>query len=374
MILVIFFVVLSVYVVFISAFIYGFFKSEKVQIKHFDAKTSYTIVVPFRNEKEHLPKLLMSLSFLDYPKELFEVILVDDDSEDEFRIQNLEFVMKSLEGRIQIIRNNRTTNSPKKDAINTAIAMAKNDWIITTDADCMVPSNWLNVINTYILSAEKRMVASGVSLIEEKGFLHHFQHLDFLSLQGVTIGSFGIGKPFMCNGANFAYEKTFFIELNGFEGNSEIASGDDVFLLQKAIDYEPKSVGFCKSYLSIVETTSELSWKALFFQRVRWASKSSAYVDWFSKCLAIVVFLTNFFMVVGCWLLVFGLLSYENILLYFGIKFLVDFIMIMQSADFFNQRVRYILISSLLYPFFTSAVAIYSLFGKYSWKGRNFSK
>lgn len=374
MILIIFYFTLLIYVLFLSVFIYGFFKSEKVQIKHFDAKTNFTIVVTFRNEKEHLPKLLMSLSFLDYPKELFEVILVDDDSEDEFRIQNLEFVMKSFEGRIQIIRNNRKTNSPKKDAINTAIAMAKNDWIITTDADCMVPSNWLKIINSYILTAQKRMVASGVGLIEEKGFLHHFQHLDFLSLQGVTIGSFGIGKPFMCNGANFAYEKKFFEELNGFEGNSEIASGDDVFLLQKAIDYEPKSVGFCKSYLSIVETTSELSWRALFFQRVRWASKSSAYVDWFSKCLAIVVFLTNFFWVVGCGMWVLGLLTYENILLYFGIKFLVDFIMIIQSADFFKKPVRYVLISSFIYPFFTSAVALYSLFGKYSWKGRRFRK
>lgn len=367
MISVIFFVVLSVYVVLIGAFIYGFFKSEKVQIKHFDAKTSYTIVVPFRNEKEHLPKLLMSLSFLDYPKELFEVILVDDESFEEFRIQNLEF-------RIQVIKNIRKTNSPKKDAINSAIAIAKNDWIITTDADCIIPSNWLKIINSYILTEHKRMVAAGVSYLPKKGFLYEFQNLDFLSLQGVTIGSFGIGKPFMCNGANFAYEKTFFEELNGFEGNSDIASGDDVFLLQKALQFDAKSVGFCKSYLSIVETTSELSWKALFFQRVRWASKSSAYVDWFSKCLTIVVFLTNFFLVVSCWLLVVGLLSYENILSYFGIKFLVDFIMIMKSADFFNQRVRFVLISSLVYPFFTSAVAIYSLFGKYSWKGRSFRK
>ncbi len=374
MILIGFYTILFIYVLFIGAFIYGFFKSEKVQIKHFDAKTSFTIVVPFRNEKEHLPKLLMSLSFLDYPKKLFEVILVDDDSEEEFRIQNLEFVMKCLDSRIQVIKNNRKTNSPKKDAINTAIAMAKNEWIITTDADCMVPSNWLKIINSYILSAQKRMVASGVGLIEEKGFLHQFQHLDFLSLQGVTIGSFGIGKPFMCNGANFAYEKAFFNELNGFEGNSDIASGDDVFLLQKAIDYEPKSVGFCKSFLSIVETTSELSWKALFFQRVRWASKSSAYVDWFSKSLAIVVFLTNFFLVIGFGFWVLGFLTYENLLFYFGIKFLIDFIMIMKSANFFNQRVRFVLICSLVYPFFTSAVALYSLFGKYSWKGRSFKK
>ena len=369
MILAVFFAVLSVYVIFISAFIYGFFKSEKVQIKHFEAKTSFTIVVPFRNEKKHLPKLLMSLSFLDYPKELFEVILVDDESEESWMLD-----VGCWEFNVAKIDNFRKTNSPKKDAINTAIAVAKNDWIITTDADCLVQKDWLKSIDNYIQTENKKMVASGVSYLPKKGFLHHFQHLDFLSLQGVTIGSFGIDKPFMCNGANFAYEKAFFKELNGFEGNSEIASGDDVFLLQKAIAYEPKSVGFCKNYLSIVETTSELTWRALFFQRVRWASKSSAYVDWFSKGLAIVVFLTNFFWVVGFGFWVLGLLTYENLLLYSGIKFLVDFLMIMKSADFFKKPVRYVLISSIVYPFFTSAVALYSLFGKYTWKGRSFSK
>jgi hypothetical protein len=61
---------------------------------------------------------------------------------------------------------------------------------------------------------------------------HHFQQLDLVSLQGATIGSFGIGKGFMCNGANLAYKKSLFQELNGFR-NDTIASGDDVFLLQK---------------------------------------------------------------------------------------------------------------------------------------------
>jgi hypothetical protein len=64
--------------------------------------------------------------------------------------------------------------------------------------------------------------------------LHHFQQLDIASLQGATIGSFGINKGFMCNGANFVYQ-ILFQELNGFHGNDTIASGDDVFLLQKRL-------------------------------------------------------------------------------------------------------------------------------------------
>lgn len=367
MILIGFYTILFIYVLFIGVFIYGFGKMKSKNQMNLNPKTSFSIVVPFRNEAENLPQLLHSISMLDYPTELFEVILVDDESEEEFRIQNLEF-------RIQIIKNIRKTNSPKKDAINTAIVVAKNDWIITTDADCLVQNDWLKSIDNFIQTENKKMVAAGVSYLPKKGFLHQFQNLDFLSLQGVTIGSFGIEKPFMCNGANFAYEKAFFKELNGFEGNSEIASGDDVFLLQKGLQFDSKNVGFSTNKQSIVATKSVLSWKEFFFQRVRWASKSSAYVDWFSKSLALVVFLTNLFFVVSCMLWVVGLFRYENLLFYFGIKFLVDFIMIMKSANFFNQRIRYVLICSLIYPFFTSTVALYSLFGNYNWKGRSFNK
>jgi hypothetical protein len=70
--------------------------------------------------------------------------------------------------------------------------------------------------------------------------LDHFQQLDLTSLQGATIGSFGLNKAFMCNGANFAYTKSLFEKLNGFDGNNKIASGDDVFLLQKAVEKFPE--------------------------------------------------------------------------------------------------------------------------------------
>lgn len=364
MILIGFYLILFIYTLFIGTFIYGFNKMKSMFSDN-KPKTSFSIVIPFRNEAENLPILLQLVSCLDYPKELIEVILVDDDSKEEFSMTNYELSIIS-------IKNVRNSNSPKKDAINTAIAIANKEWIITTDADCMVQSNWLKIIDSYIQTENKRMVAAGVKLLSKNGFLYEFQNLDFLSLQGVTIGSFGIKKPFMCNGANFAYEKSFFKELNGFEGNSEIASGDDVFLLQKAIQYEPQSVGFCKNTLAVVFTKSEWSWKTLFFQRVRWASKSSVYVDGLSRCLAMLVFLTNLLFVIGFCLWIMHLFTYENLLLYFGIKFLVDAVIILQSAEFFNQRIRYLLISSIIYPFFSSAVAVYALFGKYEWKGRTF--
>ena len=112
--------VFLIYILFIGQLFYGFNLMRRFSKAEFIPKTSFSIVVPFRNEKENLPNLLHSISLLNYPKELVEVILVDDDSDDEFRIQNLEF-------RIQMIKNVRKSNSPKKDAIETAIEIAKND-------------------------------------------------------------------------------------------------------------------------------------------------------------------------------------------------------------------------------------------------------
>ena len=359
--------VFLIYILFIGQLIYGFNRMKRFSKKEFTPKTSFTIVVPFRNEKENLPNLLHSISLLNYPKELVEVILVDDDSDDEFRIQNLEF-------RIQMIKNVRKSNSPKKDAIETAIQIAKHDWIITTDADCLVQKDWLTIYDQYIQKNEVEMVASGVCYIPKKGFLSAFQNLDFLSLQGATIGSFGINQPFMCNGANFAYSKSFFKELNGFQGNETIASGDDVFLLQKAVSVAPKKVGFLLAKESIVATNPVATWSDLFQQRVRWASKSTGYSSVYGKLLALVVFGGNLAWIVSFLLWLVGLLDQNIFMLFVALKFLIDFILIYKTANFFESKLQYVLASSLLYPFFSVSVAVYSLFGKYSWKGRNFRK
>ena len=359
--------VFLIYILFIGQLIYGFNRMRRFSKAEFIPKTSFSIVVPFRNEKENLPNLLHSISLLNYPKELVEVILVDDDSDDEFRIQNLEF-------RIQMIKNVRKSNSPKKDAIETAIQIAKHDWIITTDADCLVQKDWLTIYDQYIQKNEVEMVASGVCYIPKKGFLSAFQNLDFLSLQGATIGSFGINQPFMCNGANFAYSKSFFKELNGFQGNETIASGDDVFLLQKAVSVAPKKVGFLLAKESIVATNPVATWSDLFQQRVRWASKSTGYSSVYGKLLALVVFGGNLAWIVSFLLWLVGLLDQNIFMLFIALKFLIDFILLFKTANFFESKLQYVLASSLLYPFFSVSVAVYSLFGKYSWKGRNFRK
>jgi cellulose synthase/poly-beta-1,6-N-acetylglucosamine synthase-like glycosyltransferase len=194
-----------------------------------------------------------------------------------------------------------------------------------------------------------------------------------MSLQGATIGSFGMELGFMCNGANFCYTKTLFEELHGFKGNNKMASGDDVFLLQKAMQHQAEKVHFLKSKDTIVHTKPTNSWAELFSQRVRWASKAVAYKSVFGKDLAVIVFASNLTIVLASCFLPLGLVSWVILAILFTLKFITDFILLYKTNRFLRKkRMGYLLLSSVLYPFFCVGVAVFSWFGKYEWKGRTF--
>lgn len=358
-------IIITIYCLAIVALIYGFTKVNSMDYLGLKPKTKFSIVVPFRNEAENLPNLLKSISKLNYPNDLFEVILVDDESEERFWVQGFGF-------KVTIIKNIRVSNSPKKDAILIAIQSVNNDWIITTDADCVVSKNWLLALDNYIQQHPVSMIAGAVTYDCNTSFLHHFQQLDLASLQGATIGSFGLKKGFMCNGANFAYTKSFFEELNGFEGNDSIASGDDVFLLQKAIAKFPENVHYLKSENNIVITKPLDDWKSLFYQRVRWASKTGSYQSSFGKGLGLIILGGNMVFL----FIIYNLLFWEgNFYLLVSLllaKLIVDFFLIHKTNDFLKSKTHFYLISALLYPFFSVSVALYSLVGRYEWKGRQF--
>ena len=352
---------------------------DKVKLASNDFKkptNSFSIIIPFRNEASNLNELLISVLGLNYPLHLFEILLVNDASEDDSWQIIETFQREHPELNIQLIQNNRKTKSPKKDAINTAINLSKFDWIVTTDADCEVPKNWLQSFNMFIEKKQPVFISAPVKFKEENSFLFHFQNLNFISLMGSTIGAFGIKKPFLCNGANLCYKKESFQKLHGFEGNSAIASGDDIFLLEKMEKHYPTKTLFLKSNESIVETKSEHTWKSFFNQQLRWASKSGSYKNWFSKTVGLSVFSTNLVVLITG----FSLFSEPNNWKFFiGIliqKMFIDILLIERSTTFLNikKSLQLYPIISLLYPFYIVFIAITSSFKNYNWKGRTFKK
>ncbi|WP_290840222.1 glycosyltransferase [Flavobacterium sp.] len=370
-----FLVYILVYGGFIVALVRAFPKVKSFEPTNSQPTTTFSIIIPFRTEEKNLHALLDSISKIEYPHELFELIFVDDASEDFSTNVINKWRMANGLFQTTLLENIRLTGSPKKDAISRAVPIVKSDWIITTDADCILPSTWLRTLNDYILQNNAEMIAGPVAYSGKKTVLHHFQRLDFLSLQGTTIGSFGMRKPFMCNGANFAYKKSFFYDIGAFNGNENMASGDDVFLLQKAVKQFPEKVHYLKSRSAIVTTQPVKSWFELLNQRVRWASKATAYDNLFADDLAIVVFLANLFLVISVILTATTFLDWKLPLGLFVLKLIPDWLLISKSNSFFGKgRFVFPVFAALVYPFFTVAVVGFALIGKYRWKGRSFSR
>ena len=376
--LITFVIITILYLFLIGYFVLGFDKVKDFRLQDIAPKTTFTVVIPFRNEAENLPELLQSLLNLNYPQHLFEVILVNDDSEDDSieTIKNHLLINETKNYNLKIINNQRHTNSPKKDAIQAAINQAKHQWIITTDADCIVPVYWLDSFDNFIQSQSLKMIAGPVSYSQGNGLLNTFEALDFLSLIGATIGAFGINKPFLCNGANLAYQKQFFQQLNGFEGNTNIASGDDIFLMEKALKKDSNSIKYLKSKQATVITKPQNNLKNLISQRVRWASKTSNYNNTFAKIVGLLVLITNASLVIGFVLVTLGLFALKPFAYLFFIKVAIDFILIYKACQLFNKEelLKHYLWSSLIYPFFSVYIAFISMFTTYKWKNRTFKK
>lgn len=368
-------VITSIYSILILLFVYGFHNIAVFKSHYGTSKITFSILVPFRNEAENLPALLKSLNELEYPKDQFECILINDDSEDD-SVEVINNHLKETDFNYQIIKNIRKSNSPKKDAIEAAIKGSQFDWIITTDADCILPETWLKEFAEFSTSKNSKMVAGPVTYQINNSFLENFQLLDFLSLQGATIGGFGIGKPFLCNGANLAYKKQTFLELDGFQGNNNIASGDDIFLFEKFYKEYPEQVHFLKSRTALVKTFPLPRWRDIVHQRMRWAAKSTSSKLWFGKFVGALVFLANLSWILAVISLFLFRVEFLTLIVPIVIKIMVDYYLLNITSKFYKTpiKIKSYILSSLLYPFFSLFIVFKTLVGKYNWKGRSFKK
>jgi hypothetical protein len=167
----------------------------------------------------------------------------------------------------------------KKRALSTAIAAAKGQLIVATDADCSMGSGWLEQIAADFQQRQWQMLVMPVALHAKGTAVGLFDQLEFMTLQGITGASAASGQLSLCNGANLAYQKSAFTTVDGFSGISHIASGDDMLLMHKMQSAFPGQVKYLKSTACIVHTDAAESWPALLQQRIRWAGKAGHYSD-----------------------------------------------------------------------------------------------
>jgi cellulose synthase/poly-beta-1,6-N-acetylglucosamine synthase-like glycosyltransferase len=330
----------------------------------------FSILIPARNEADHIQTCLQSVQKLNYPALLYEVIVIDDFSTDDTAALAKQFSNIKVISLKDIVKE--PINSYKKKAIETGIQYATGTYIVTTDADCIVPAAWLRNFAWMIEQQKSMFIAAPVAMKEESSFIKLFQSLDFMSLQGITAASVGAGFHSMCNGANLCYSKQAFTSVDGFANIDHIASGDDMLLMYKMYKQFPASVHYCNSANSIVLTNPVATVGEFFNQRIRWASKADKYDDKRIFWVLLLVYLLNAYLLVLFLAALFVPALWLLLTTCFVIKTLVELIFMIPVASFFKKE-RLLVWFPLMQPFhilYTVIAGWLGKFGNYEWKGR----
>lgn len=174
-----------------------------------------SVVVPALNEEKYLPACLSSLNAQDYPKDKYEVIVVDNASTDrtaEIASEMGAKVVKCHEKGVSAVRQR-------------GFEEAKGAILVGTDSDTTHPQDWLSKINEEFQKDSSLVGLTGSARFDSKSIINKFLAAYMFP---VTMWSmFAFGKKAL-NGFNFAMRAHAFKEIGGF--NTTLASAEDVDL------------------------------------------------------------------------------------------------------------------------------------------------
>ncbi|MFT4665484.1 MAG: cellulose synthase/poly-beta-1,6-N-acetylglucosamine synthase-like glycosyltransferase [Polaribacter sp.] len=345
----------------------------KPEFKKSARQTKVSILVPARNEEESIETCIRALLQQDYHKSLFEIIVIDDHSDDD--TANLAEAFEDPQVRVLRLADypELAQQAFKKLALATGIKKASGNLIITTDADCYMGPSWLSLIVAYYEDHKVKMIAGPVSMVDEKSLLEKFQSLDFCGMMGITGAGVSKGYMLMGNGANIAYAKKAFEEVNGFEGIDHLASGDDMLLMQKIAAVYPGQVHYLKNANAVVYTKAQPTWSDFIQQRIRWASKSSAYPQKGVTLQLVVVYFFCWNLILNFCLIPFWELAWMLAVGQLFLKMAVDYLLLSTMTSFFSRKdlMRSFLPSQLLHILYIVGIGtLGNIVKRYSWKGR----
>lgn len=347
-------------------------------------ETRITVLIPARNEEAHLGLCLESLLAQNYPPHLYEILVIDDHSTDG----TVALVASIRNQEVRCLSLPKGING-KKQALAAGVAKARGELIVTTDADCRVPPDWLLIIASHFVHHRSVFLAGPVQLSGSRNLLQRFQSLDFMGMMLLTGAGFQSGRLLLANGANLAYPRAAFERVGGFSGVDHYASGDDVFLLRKMMSgaiagFAPPA--FLKARTATVHTEAKSSWRDFFNQRLRWATKNRPDESGLAGSQALRTaaggtLLTLALVFLLCWSILLNLLLVPFLgwplvaffVVQIGVKAMTDYGMLREAARFFQREdlLRWFWVSQVLHILY---IAIVGLLGnvtrRYEWKGR----
>ena len=343
-------------------------KAPSVQIS--TPVTKVTVLIAARNEAESIHLTINDILAQDYPKQLTEIIIVDDHSTDNTSEIIESYAAKGV--KLLQLNEDKPLNSYKKKAIAEAIKLSGGELMVATDADCRMGSKWLSSIVTYYEQEDVVMISSPVTYHQEKSLFERMQTLEFGYLIGIGAAFIGNRRASTCNGANLAYRKDVFYEVGGFKGIDDLASGDDELLLQKIAVVYPGKIGFLKLYEAVVFTHAKHNIKEFLQQRRRWASKSVKYKDKRIVALSVSIWLFNVSLLVNACLGFYDIYFFKLFALQFFLKYMFELIFLYPITIFFKRPalISLLIVIIPIHILYFIYIGFIGNTSSYTWKGR----
>ncbi|MDR3609418.1 MAG: glycosyltransferase [Ignavibacteriaceae bacterium] len=334
-----------------------------------------SVIIPFRNESDNILESLTSIEMQDYPKDKFEVIYINDFSDDDSP-GLLSNARKSSNVIILSVPEDYSKYLHKKRAIRYGIEKARGDIIVTTDADCIHTSKWLRTLVSQF-DKQTGFVSGPVEFTIGQSFFERAQRLEFAGLVLTGAGLIGINKPLICNAANIAYRRKAFYQVDGFSYKHSLSSGDDELLMQKIKSESSFKIKFCMNKDAIVKTSASRSFSQFYQQRKRWASKGLFYTDHLLilKLILIFLFYLSFPVQIVLGICISPMFLF-SLVLCFILKAIPEFMILRTGAKklFGTSILKPFIWAEFLHIPYILIAGISGLFGNYIWKEKKIKR
>lgn len=355
--------VVSAYSVFLLVSYFLFRKMETKEIG--PVSKTVAVVIAARNEEANISALLKALESQETEMS-FEVIVVDDHSEDQTFLLAQKHWPKKF--RLSVLHNG---GAGKKDALTTGIQSTLAEVILVTDADCIPDTKWLAAMTSEFNDPMCCFAAGMIAPVSTEGVIGATLATETVFLQVSSAGLFATGNAVMCNGASMAFTRKFFTDVNGFT-NDLFVSGDDALLLQKATRFASGGIRWVKNRDAMVNAPVAKTIPEAISQRHRWLSKAKGYSNPVQTVIGVLFLAVQLLLPAALCAELLGF--WDNpFLLALGLKIAVELLLLSLAASFFRETNVIIMLPATMVVYcIISLGAVFRLFGSdVKWKGRN---
>jgi len=332
--------------------------------------TKVTVLVSGRNEERDFPDCIDSILKLDYPKELLQIVLVDDLSTDGTR-QLIDNYAHNHSNVVALHTKDLPDNGleAKGRGIAHGFDVATGEWVFITDADAIVHPKWIK--HSLHGVDESQGIIGGALVVNPVGFVGKIERISWAFVQLFNLGMAGWGVPFACVGPNIIIRRSIYENAGGLE-NANFDIAEDLALMEMSV-----KAGYKVRTLFSEETTVQLkpvpSFRHLISQQRRWfrggidQGKDFYWILW-------IAFSWGFFSATWYWFA--WLLNPQLYISLVIFKPIVEFTFLSIQKKRLKQRkyVRYMLILQIYLPLvFQVFIPSFLFTKKIKWMGDDYS-